>query len=310
MSGKRGLSRAARSCGAPGTSDAGAPRDYPQVFQHRDPRHPRTTCTILSVIAIATCVLGAEARVRVRVRDGDTGQWLAGAKVKAGERVLFTDTDGEVVIPAVVGRRMILKASTEGFFPTTDTVPVTAADARFVVKLYGTQPRTAIGFVKDGSTGKRLAKALVRVKGDAATARTDSTGMYAIPFPPGDRELIAALPGFRGFPRRLSVAAGDTLSVDLPLYGTALAVGEVAGRVEVQGFGAAIGASVTVEGTRLGTASNRDGDYVITGLPTGQHRIIFTYAGCKKAMRVVNVDPWKSLTQNVQLERRPPPSNR
>ena len=264
-------------------------------------------CTFVLALA-ATCAFGAEARVRVRVRDGDTGQWLAGVQVKAGEHVLSTNTDGEVVIPAVAGRRLILTASMEGFFPATDTVAVTGADARFVVRVYGTRPRIAIGFVKDGSTGKRLAKASVRVIGDAATARTDSNGMYAIPFPPGDRELVAGLPGFRGFPRRLSVRAGDTLSVDLPLYDTSLAVGEVAGRVEVQGFGAAIGASVTVEGTRLGTASDRNGDYIITGVPAGQHRLIFTYAGCKKTMRVVNVASWKSLTQNVQLDRRPPTS--
>jgi hypothetical protein len=269
-----------------------------------------TTATrlLVTLALTAACAFGAEVIVRVRVRDGDTGRWLAGVEVKAGERSLFTDAGGEVAIPAVAGRRLVLTSTMEGFHPATDTVAVTAADMRFVTKLYGTQPRTAIGFVKDGSTGRRLARALVRVKGDAATTKTDSTGMYVIPFPPGDRELIATLPGFRGFPRRLSVRAGDTLSVDLPLYDTTLAVGEVEGRVEVQNFGAAIGASVTVEGTRLGAASNRNGDYIITGVPAGQHRLIFTHAGCKKTMRVVNVEAWKSLTQNVQLEHRPPTS--
>jgi hypothetical protein len=242
------------------------------------------------------------------VRDGDSGQWLVGVQVKSGDHFLFTNADGEVVLPAVAGRPLILTASMDGFFPAIDTFAVTAADARLVVKLYGTQPRIAIGFVKDGSTGKRLANASVRVRGGAAMAKTDSTGMYAIPFPPGDRELIASLAGFRGFPRRLSVRAGDTLSVDLPLYDTSLAVGEAEGRVEVRDLGVAIGASVTVEGTRLGTASDRNGDYIITGVPAGQHRLIFTYAGCKKAMRIVNVEAWKSLTQNVQLERRPPAS--
>jgi hypothetical protein len=269
------------------------------------------TARLLVTLALtAACAFGAEASLRVRVRDGDTGRWLAGVEVKAGERILFTDAGGEVAIPAVTGRRLVLTSTMEGFHPATDTVAVTAADMRFVTKLYGVQPRTAIGLVKDGSTGRRLARALVRVKGDAATAKTDSTGMYAIPFPPGDRELVASLPGFRGFPRRLSVRAGDTLSVDLPLYDTTLAVGEVEGRVEVQNFGAAIGASVTVEGTRLGAASNRNGDYIITGVPAGRHRLIFTYAGCKKTMRVVNVQSWKSLSQNVQLERRAPTTRR
>jgi hypothetical protein len=263
---------------------------------------------LLSSILAAACCLGAEAKVSLRVRDGDTGQWLAGVRVKTGGNVLLTDADGVCVVPAVAGGRLVLTASLEGFYAETDTVAVSGAKVSSVLKLYGTQPRIDIGFVKDGSTGKRLARALVSVRGDAATATTDSVGMYAIHFPPGDRELVASLPGFRGFPRRLSVRAGDTLSVDLPLYDTSLAVGEVAGRVEVQGFGAAIGASVTVEGSRLGTASNRNGDYVVTGVPAGRHRLIFTYAGCKKAMRVVNVQAWKSLVLNVQLERRPPTS--
>ena len=265
---------------------------------------------ILALVLAAAFVFGAEAKVRVRVRDGDTGRWLMGVKVKAGESVLLTGIDGECVVPAVAGGRLILTASAEGFYTAIDTVTLSGADLRLVVRLYGTQPRTAIGFVKDGSTGKRLAGALVRVRGDAATARTDSTGMYAIQFPSGDRELIAVLPGFRGFPRRLAVTAGDTLSVDLPLYDTLFAVGEVEGRVEVQGFGAAIGSTVTVEGTRLGTASDRNGDYVITGVPIGVHRLVFTYAGCRKAMRVVTVQPWQSQVLNVQLVQRLPTVSR
>ncbi len=261
------------------------------------------------VLALAAAVaFGAEVKVRIRVRDGDNGNWLAGVKVKVGERVLSTDAAGECVVPAVVGGRLIVAASLDGFYAATDTVFVAGADSRLILRIYGTEPRTVIGFVKDGATGRRLAGALVKVRGDLATARADSSGMYTIPFPPGDRELIASLPGFRGFPRRLSVRAGDTLSVDLPLYVTSLAVGEVTGKVEVQGLGAAIGASVTVEGTRLGTASDRNGDYIIAGVPAGQHRLIFTYAACKKTMRVVNVEPWKSLALNVQLERRPPRS--
>lgn len=259
------------------------------------------TRTILSIILITTCAFGAEARVRVRVRNGDTGQWLMGARVKVGENVVFTDTNGECFIPAALGQRLILNTSIRGAFTATDTVIPSGPDAQFVVKLYGTQPRIAIGFVRNGSTGKPLARALVKVMGDTARTRTDSTGMYRIPFPPGERELTAVLPGFRGFPRRLSVRAGDTLACDLPLYNESLAVGEIAGHVDVQGLTAAIGASVTVEGTQLGTASNRNGDYIITGVPAGEHRLIITYAGCKKAMRVVTVQPWETLEVDVEL---------
>ena len=69
-----------------------------------------------------------------------------------------------------------------------------------------------------------------------------------------------------------------------------------------------VGASITVEGTRLGVASGRNGDYIITGVPPGRHRLVFTHAACRKTLRVVNVEAWKSFTLNVQLERRPPTS--
>jgi hypothetical protein len=233
------------------------------------------TRTILSIVLAAACLLGAEAQVRVRVRDGDSGQWLAGARVKVGDRVFFTDSVGECIIPAVAGRRLLLTTLMNGCFTATDSVLATVPDARLVVRLYGTQPRTAIGFVRDGRTGKPLARALVRVKSDPGVAKTDSAGMYVIPFPPGDRELIAGLP-------------------------------EVKGRVEVQGFGAACGANVTVEGTRLGTASDQNGDYVITGVPAGTCRVVFSYAGCKKTMKVVGVRAWESLVVNVRLEQRLP----
>jgi hypothetical protein len=265
---------------------------------------------LVALVLAAASAFGAGAKVSVRVRDGDTGRSLIGAKVKAGERVLCTDADGAVVAPAVVGRSLVLKTSMEGYFAAVDTVSVTTPDARLVVTMYGTRPRTVIGFVRDGHTGKPLARSLVRVRGDAAAAKTDSTGMYMIPFPPGYREIVAALPGLRGFPRRLSVKAGDTLAVDLPLFDTSLAVGEIAGRVEVHGFGAAIGASVTVEGTRLGTASDRNGDYILSGVPAGTHRIVVSHAGLKRAMKVVNVRAWESVVVHVQLKRRPPPGRR
>jgi len=266
------------------------------------PKPPPTRRTILSIILAAACAFGAEARLRVRVRDGDTGQSLAGANVKVGDNVFFTDSVGECIIPTATGRRLLLTTTMQGAFTATDSIIVATPDSRVVVRLYSRQPRTAIGFVRDGITGKPLARALVEVKGDAAAARTDSAGMYVIPCPPGDRELIASLPGYRGFPRQLSIRAADTLAVDLPLYDTSLAIGEVEGRVEVQGLGAAIGASVTVEGTKLGTASDRNGNYVITGVPAGQHRLVFSYAGYRKTMRVVSVEAWRSLTLNVQLQ--------
>jgi large repetitive protein len=266
--------------------------------------------TILLVIVAAACALGSEAQVKVRVRNGDTGQWLAGARAQVGDIVYYTNADGECVIPAVAGGRVRLTVSMQGCYSATDSALPTASGTRLVVRLYGTRPRTAMGFVRDGATNKPLPRAIVRVKGDAATARSDSAGMYAISFPPGDRELVAALPGFRGFPRQLSIPGGDTLAVDLPLYDTSLAVGELAGRVEVQGLGVACGANVTVERTRLGAATDENGDYIITGVPAGTHRILFTCAGCRKTARVVDVQAWQSLVLNVQLIQNLPPAKR
>jgi hypothetical protein len=78
----------------------------------------------------------------------------------------------------------------------------------------------------------------------------------------------------------------------------------------VQGLGVACGANVMVEGTRLGAATDQNGDYVITGVPAGTHRVAFTYAGCRKTARVVSVRAWQSLVVNVQLEQRLPTTKR
>jgi len=262
------------------------------------------------VALAATCALGAEARVRVRVRDGDTGQALADARVKAGDSTFFTDSAGECIVPADFNRRLVLTTTMKGCFPATDSFMPTVSNARLVVKLYGIQPRTVIGFVRDGLTGKPLPRATVRLKNGDLSRRADSAGMYSFPVPPGERELVAALPGYRGFSRRLSVRPGDTAAVDLPLYDAALVVGEIAGRIEVRGLGAACGANVAVEGTRLGTASDQNGRYIVTGVPAGTQRVVFTYAGCKKALKVVSLAAWQSLSLNVQLEQRLPSSRR
>jgi hypothetical protein len=147
------------------------------------PLSPVPSRALLSLLLTAAWCFGAEARVRLRARDGDTGRTLAGVQVSVGQSVFVTGADGECVVPAVVGGRLILTVSLEGSYTATDTIVVSTADVRSVLKLYGTRPRTAIGFVKDGSTGRRLAGATVKVRGEAATARTDSTGMYAMPFP-------------------------------------------------------------------------------------------------------------------------------
>jgi len=265
--------------------------------------------TCLALALVLACAAAADVQMKVRVRDGDTGRPLPQARVQANARTYETDADGECPVSAAAGSRIVLVASRQGFYPELDTILVRSG-ASVSLRLYSTQPRTVIGTVRNGSTGKPMPRALVRLKDGTLSRPADSAGMFAVPFPPGDCELVAARPGFRGFPRRLKVPPGDTLSVDLPLFDTALVVGEIAGRVEVKGLSVACGANVVVEGTQLGAATDQNGDYVISGVPVGTARVTCSYAGCRTTTKVVTVRRWESLILNVQLEPRLPTSKR
>jgi TonB-dependent receptor len=80
------------------------------------------------------------------------------------------------------------------------------------------------------------------------------------------------------------------------------ATGTITGRVLNEGTGQYLrSAVVSVPGTSLSTVAESGGNYVLTGVPAGQVRLLVTYAGLDPAEMTVNLAAGQTLTQNVGM---------
>jgi hypothetical protein len=95
------------------------------------------------------------------------------------------------------------------------------------------------------------------------------------------------------------------LAVALMLHTTAIAgtTGKIAGTVrDAQTQEAVVGASVVVEGTRLGAATNIDGYFVILNMPPGKYTLVASSVGYnKKSITGVSVSVDLTTTQNFDI---------
>ena len=84
------------------------------------------------------------------------------------------------------------------------------------------------------------------------------------------------------------------------LYG---ASGKIEGRVVDATTGEALfGASVILEGTSLGSATDLDGKYVITNVPPGSYTLKVSYVGYKTITFTVQVKENERVDKNIQME--------
>ncbi|MEK7250217.1 MAG: carboxypeptidase-like regulatory domain-containing protein, partial [Bacteroidota bacterium] len=95
------------------------------------------------------------------------------------------------------------------------------------------------------------------------------------------------------------------LAVALMLHTTAIAgtTGKIAGTVrDAQTQEAVVGASVVVEGTRLGAATNIDGYFVILNIPPGKYTLVASSVGYnRKSITGVSVSVDLTTTQNFDI---------
>jgi TonB-linked SusC/RagA family outer membrane protein len=63
-----------------------------------------------------------------------------------------------------------------------------------------------------------------------------------------------------------------------------------------------IGAAVRVKGTTIGTTTNLDGEYTLSGITPGKIALEYSFVGYKKIERTVNVAEGQSVTENVTME--------
>lgn len=60
-------------------------------------------------------------------------------------------------------------------------------------------------------------------------------------------------------------------------------------------------ANVYVEGTTIGTATDLDGKYYLTGVPAGEQKIVYSFMGYEKKVVPLDVKDGETITQNVNL---------
>jgi len=64
-----------------------------------------------------------------------------------------------------------------------------------------------------------------------------------------------------------------------------------------------IGCNVYLEGTGFGSATNKEGYYVISGVKEGTYKIVFSYVGYKEISKILSFLKDTLITLNVELER-------
>jgi outer membrane receptor for ferrienterochelin and colicins len=81
--------------------------------------------------------------------------------------------------------------------------------------------------------------------------------------------------------------------------------GRITGTVTDQQGGAVYGAQVSVVGTRIGTLSNMDGQFILTGVPAGTNQLRVSYIGYREEVVPVSVTAGEATSVDVRLEGSP-----
>jgi iron complex outermembrane recepter protein len=91
-----------------------------------------------------------------------------------------------------------------------------------------------------------------------------------------------------------------TMLVPLPSYGAD--TGTVKGKITDKADGEGVfGASVTVAGTTLGTATDMNGNYTLQNVPAKQQKISVSIVGYTPASQIVTVNPGQTASLNITI---------
>ncbi|MBB5787017.1 carboxypeptidase regulatory-like domain-containing protein [Jiangella mangrovi] len=138
-----------------------------------------------------------------------------------------------------------------------------------------------------GPDGDPVAGATIAV-GDTATATTDDTGAYAVPVAAGDHTVTAAAYGYVTATEDVTVAIGETTTIDLAL--DAAATHDLTGTVTGPA-GPIAHARVTLAGTPFDAVSTDDeGRFGFDGVAAGTYEVRVSAAGHQPATLDLTLD--------------------
>ena len=274
---------------------------------------PVTAGVVASLGTVRLSVATTTASLQGTVRDGTTGQPIAGATVAvSGGPSATTDATGAYQLAGLIPGSVTLTVTATGY----QSVSVGATlSAGFVVSfspgLYapgqGPTDATLKGKVVDRATGQPISGATVAVGALAAT--TNTTGDFSIAsIPAGSVSINVSAAGY------VSATFTATLAVGVNDAG-ALAIGRqaasvtITGRVTDSAGGAAIGgATLQVVGTTLTATSDSTGRYTIVGVTSAQFILAVSAPGYQSRQVAATLPGLTDSTVDVVLDRVPPSS--
>ncbi|MCX6832189.1 MAG: carboxypeptidase-like regulatory domain-containing protein [candidate division Zixibacteria bacterium] len=94
------------------------------------------------------------------------------------------------------------------------------------------------------------------------------------------------------------------MTLSLQVFAQNVTTGRIVGKIVGAESGEAIiGASVMLEGTKLGAAANLDGEYVINNVPVGTYRLIFSSVGrVRTTVEAVTVTANGAVRYDISLQ--------
>ncbi len=252
-------------------------------------------------------------RVAGIVRDAETGEPIAGAKILArgAARPEITDSEGRFTADLEEGY-IVLDLAADGFAPRTRVVEVKGHDAIDIeLALSRHNPLgTVQGHVRDGVDGAPVT-ARVRVRGTEEWVDSDpETGAFTLSrVSEGEATLEFDARSYVLGTSTVRVAAGEIAAVDATLQrDDNYLVGQVAGTVRDAVSGQPIDATILVGGPVAGSipVDPSTGAYS-ADLDAGTYTLTIARAGFLSKTETIRVLERKSLAHEIELT--PLPSN-
>jgi large repetitive protein len=265
-------------------------------------------------------LLPASSTLRGSVRVAGTNQPVPGSLVQVfriGTDIpvasVLTDGNGEYVITGLEPREYRVVFSADGFASDVYRIFLRNSEDRTLNGLLGRNPAVVRGRVTDAVTGDPILGAAVVtvVSGSGiiiASTLTDQLGNYILnSLPAGDYQIIFSAEGYVTNAVQVSLNAGGVRTLNQALQPNPATIrGTVRDADTLLPIEEALIQVFLPDGTFLGsTVTDRNGNYVIKGLPGGEVVINARAAGRQAAARSVLLVRGETATVNFLLEGNP-----
>lgn len=253
-------------------------------------------------------VAGTDGAIQGTVRDGITGQPIAGVTVTVGGSLsATTDVSGNYQINGIAPGTVSVSVSKTGYQTVNATATLTAgAVVVFSPSLYppgqGPADATLIGKVVDAATAQGIANATIKV--GTLTTSTGADGTFSLSgLTAGSVSIEISAPEY-GTATVSGTLASGTNDAGIIALARSAASARVSGIVTDAATGLPIGgASVTLQGGSLSASTNSAGFYELADIRQTQFMLAIAAPGYQSRTVSVTLPSLADATVNAALDR-------